>query len=71
MSQLGDRIGEAIMVKALRKVFIETPDRRRELRIKIARLEKEDPRTVEAFEMREAKIKELLDELRSLGGRPS
>ena len=68
MSQLlGDQIGEAIIVDALRKVFVEEPDKRLELRAKIEALEREDPRSVEAFEEREKKIAELMDELRTLG----
>ena len=70
MSQgFAERVAQVIVVKALREVFVEEPDKRRELRIQIARLEKEDPKTVEAFNVREEKIKGLLEELRSLGGR--
>ena len=68
MSQrLGDQIGEAIGIKALREVFVEEPDKRLELRGKNEALEREDPRSVEAFEEREKKVAELMDELRTLG----
>lgn len=66
---IGYRIGEAIVVKALREVLIEEPDKRRELRAEIEKLERLNPRTVEAFEEREAQIKSLLRELSRLGGK--
>lgn len=69
MSQrLGEQIGEAIVVNALREVFVVDPDRRREIRGEIARLEKKEPKTIETFEEREEKIKELMAELRELTG---
>ena len=66
---IGLRIGEAIVVKALREVLIVEADKKRELRVEIARLEKETPRTLEAFEEREAQIKALLEKLSKLGGK--
>jgi hypothetical protein len=63
-----DLIAEVIVVDALQEALVRVPDKRRELKIEIARLENENPKTVEAFEEREAKIKGLLRELRELGG---
>jgi len=65
---IGYKIGEAIVVNALYEVLVVGPDRRKELRAEIARLEKENPRTLEAFEEREKKIKELMVELREFTG---
>ena len=65
---LGEQIGEAIIVNALHEVFVVEADQKIELRAEIARMEKEDPRTLEAFEAREARLKELMDELRELSG---
>lgn len=65
---IGYKIGEAIVVEALREVLVERPEQKQKIRAEIARLEKANPRTVEAFEEREARIKELLEELHKLGG---
>lgn len=65
---IGYKIGEAIVVKALYEVLVVEVKRKWELRVEIARLEKETPRTVEAFEARETQIKALLEELSGLGG---
>lgn len=65
---IGYKIGEAIVVQALHEVLVVGPDRKKELRAEIARLEREEPRTFEAFEEREEKIKELMAELREFTG---
>ena len=65
---VGYSIGEAIVVKALHEVLVVKAERKREIMSELARLEKENPRTLEAFEAREEKIKELMDELRELTG---
>ena len=65
----GVSIGEAIVGKALYEVVVVEADRKREIKTEIARLEKENPKTIEAFEEREARIKALLDEFSELGGK--
>ena len=65
---IGYQIGEAIVVQALHEVLVVEADRKREIKAEIARLEKERPETIEAFEVREEKIKELMAELRSFTG---
>ena len=65
---VGYSIGEAVVVNALHEVLVVEADRKREIKVEVARLEKEKPKTIEAFEEREEKIKELMDELRELTG---
>lgn len=65
---IGYDIGEAIVGNALYEVLVVEADRKREIKVEVARLEKERPKTIEAFEAREEKIKELMDELRELTG---
>ena len=66
---VGYSIGEAVVVKALYEVLVVEADRKREIKVELARLEKENPQTVEAFDEREAQIKALLDEFSELGGK--
>ena len=65
---IGESIADAIVGKALYEVLVVEADRKREIKAEVARLEKENPKTIEAFEAREEKIKELMDELRELTG---
>lgn len=69
----GVSIGEAVVVKALYEVLVveaeKKGERKRQIKTEIARLEKENPKTIEAFEEREARIKALLDEFSELGGK--
>ena len=65
---IGQQIGEAIVVNGLDEVLVVEAYKICELRALIARLQKESPETIEAFEEREEKIKELMAELRSFTG---
>jgi len=66
---VGYDLGEAIVGKALYEVLVVAAARKREIKAEVARLEKENPRTIEDFDKREAQIKALLDEFSELGGK--